>query len=101
MRNTFYIGPPANTCMCTYAHVHVHKRVYISIYKTEMYPQITLLISNAVLHFFNGKKKKLFVTSKKKKTTTCLKYTVLTQLFLKQKERGKERKKNKGRKEEK
>lgn len=52
--------------------------------------------------FLMEKKKKLFVTSKKKKnTTTCLKYTVLTQLFLKQKERGKERKKNEGRKEEK
>lgn len=47
------------------------------------------------------KKKSYLLPPKKKKKPTCLKYTVLTQLFLKEKERGKERKKNEGRKEEK
>lgn len=51
--------------------------------------------------FLMEKKKAICYLQEKKTTTTCLKYTVLAQLFLKEKERGKERKKNKGRKEEK
>lgn len=44
--------------------------------------------------FFN-EKKKCYLLPPKKKQPTCLKYTVLTQLFLKEKERGKEKRKRK------
>lgn len=44
--------------------------------------------------FFNEKKNAICYLQKKKQPT-CLKYTVLTQLFLKEKERGKEKRKRK------
>lgn len=87
----------------THTHVPMHtlmynKRVYISIYKTEMYPQITLLISNEALHFFNGKKKAICYSKKKKHNNLFEIYCSYTAFLNRRKEEKKERKTKEGRK---